>query len=227
MDGADITGGSDISASPTLVAGPRGASRDSETMWHGSYGVTMWWHIGLLKGTLVMETNVMANRPATRLWMHVGVDTALVAAVVCPTAGEFVPLWEAAIGIPMVAALLFRRYRPAIVMGTVTMLGLAQVGLGFGLNVYDIAIPIAMVTVVNHARLLQHAYSAGAAAWLFLTADFVVRRLAAGRHAWVEYLTLVAVLALGWGVSFFLRTQRTYRFVLEERARAASPAPHL
>jgi hypothetical protein len=227
MKGADITGGNDISASPTLVAGPSGAGLDSETMWHGSYGVTMWWHTRLLKGALAMQTNVMANRPATRLWLHIGVDTALVAAVICLMDGEFVPLWEAAAGIPMVALLLFRRYRPEIVMGAVTVLGLAQVGLGFGLNVYDIAIPIAMVTLVKHTRLLQDAYAAGAAVWLFLTADFVVRRLVAGRHAWVEYLTLVAVLALSWGVSFFLRSQRMYRLMPEEQARAASPAPLL
>jgi signal transduction histidine kinase len=134
------------------------------------------------------------------------------------------------VGLGMAAALPWRRRYPLGVMAAVSALGLLQVLLfppTSDPRPFDIAIFIAMYSVVKYARHRWHGLLA--AVPVVIGAVIEVARHTGGRaaqvgaaQAWVESLFfLLAFCAAVWLTALTLRTRRLYLLGLEERAATA------
>jgi signal transduction histidine kinase len=122
-------------------------------------------------------------------------------------------------GGPMAAALLLRRRFPVTVMAVVSTIAFLQVVAQAQVPApYDLAVLVAMYSVVKYARYVWQAVLAGAVAALGVAILLVVR----GPSSWRDELTTyAAVSAAVWLTAYVLRTRRLYVESLEERAATA------
>ncbi|MGW5559816.1 sensor histidine kinase [Micromonospora sp. NPDC003944] len=125
--------------------------------------------------------------------------------------------WAAtAVGVAMAVALLFRRTHPGAVAVAVAVLALVQVIARWGPLVYDVAVLIALYSVVKYGRRLRDGVLAGAVAAVGVL-------LAAAQTPgviqwWVTALWYALVTGAVWLVALNVRTRRLYVLSLEERA---------
>lgn len=125
--------------------------------------------------------------------------------------------WTATlVGCAMALALLFRRTHPTAVAAVVAGLALAQVLARWGPLGYDVAVLIALYSVVKYADRLRDGIAAGIVAAVgVVLAALQVRGPAAW---WVSALWFGMVTAAVWLVGLNVRTRRLYVLSLEERA---------
>ncbi|MCW3841598.1 sensor histidine kinase [Micromonospora yasonensis] len=125
--------------------------------------------------------------------------------------------WTATlVGFAMALALLFRRTHPSAVAAVVAVLALAQVLAHWGPLGYDVAVLIALYSVVKYADRLRDGIAAGIVA----AVGVVLAALQVPRSAawWASVLWFGMVTAAVWLVGLNVRTRRLYVLSLEERA---------
>ncbi|MEO3770961.1 sensor histidine kinase [Micromonospora sp. B9E7] len=120
------------------------------------------------------------------------------------------------VGVGMAVALLFRRTHPSAVTVVVAALALVQVVAEWGPLVYDVAVLIALYSVVKYGERLRDGVVAGAVAAVGVL-------LAAAQTPnviqwWVTALWYALVTGAVWLVALNVRTRRLYVLSLEERA---------
>ncbi|MFG2054585.1 sensor histidine kinase [Micromonospora sp. NPDC048930] len=125
--------------------------------------------------------------------------------------------WPATlVGFAMALVLLFRRTHPSAVAAAVAALALVQVVAGWGPLGYDVAVLIALYSVVKYADRLRDGIAAGIVAAVgVVLAALQVRGPAAW---WASALWFGMVTAAVWLVGLNVRTRRLYVLSLEERA---------
>ncbi|MEU5094971.1 histidine kinase [Streptomyces sp. NPDC020996] len=166
-----------------------------------------------------------------RPWMHTAYDVAVAGMVAC-SASYYSEGYDQAIGWAMALTLVFRRRRPMTVLGVVSALALlqyvlavvpdeAQAGAPTG---YDMAVLVAMVSVVTHARAMWQVYTAGAVVVVGVVLGFGgVDSLFTPGAASMDFVPFVAFLGICvavWLTAVVLRTRRLYAAGLEEKAAA-------
>ncbi|MEV1159574.1 sensor histidine kinase [Micromonospora chokoriensis] len=125
--------------------------------------------------------------------------------------------WAATlVGVGMAVALLFRRTHPRPVTVVVAALALVQVVAEWGPLVYDVAVLIALYSMVKYGERLRDGVLAGAVAAVGVL-------LAAAQTPgviqwWVTALWYALVTGAVWLVALNVRTRRLYVLSLEERA---------
>ncbi|MFG2023684.1 sensor histidine kinase [Streptomyces sp. NPDC048825] len=162
-----------------------------------------------------------------RPWMHTAYDLAL-AVLVAYTTLFYDTGYDQLIGLSMALAVVFRRRHPLTVMTVVAALALTQYllaalaePLAGELTGYDIAVLIAMVTVVSHAEEMWKAYTAGGIVVVGNVLAFGGISSLSSAADWDEFsenLTFTGICAAVWLTAYVLRTRRLYVAVLEERA---------
>ncbi|WP_213453470.1 sensor histidine kinase [Rhizomonospora bruguierae] len=123
--------------------------------------------------------------------------------------------WVALVGLAMAASLLFRRAHPSATAVAVGALALLQTAFGSGPRPYDVAVLIAMYSVVKYARRLRDGLIAGAGA--AVGAVLGAWALPVGLW-WANALYLALVCGAVWLAALNVRTRRLYVLSLEERA---------
>ncbi|WP_433384801.1 sensor histidine kinase [Micromonospora sp. KLBMP9576] len=125
--------------------------------------------------------------------------------------------WKASlVGTVMAAALLFRRAHPSAVAVVVAVLALVQVAAGWGPLAFDVAVLIALYSVLKYADRLRDGILAGIGA--------AVGVVLAGLHTqaaiawWATAIYYGLVTGAVWLVGLNVRTRRFYVLSLEERA---------
>lgn len=125
--------------------------------------------------------------------------------------------WGAtAVGLAMAVALVWRRIRPTAVTAVVAVLAFGQVAFGWGPMPYDLAVLVALYSVVKYADRLRDGILAGivAAVGVVLAAVQTPSQVAWYFSAIYYGLVTGAV----WLVALNVRTRRLYVLSLEERA---------
>ncbi|MDM4718810.1 sensor histidine kinase [Micromonospora sp. WMMA1363] len=119
------------------------------------------------------------------------------------------------VGVAMAVALLFRRAHPSAVAALVAMLAEVQVLAGWGPLVYDVAVLVALYSVVKYAERLRDGVLAGAVAGIGAVQAALQTE---GPEWWAAALYFGLVTGAVWLVGLNVRTHRRYVFSLEERA---------
>ncbi|MEV4120271.1 histidine kinase [Micromonospora sp. NPDC049645] len=125
--------------------------------------------------------------------------------------------WAAtAVGVAMAVALLFRRTHPGAVTVAVAALALIQVVARWGPLIYDVAVLIALYSIVKYGRRLRDGVLAGvvAAVGVLLAAAQTPNVI----QWWATALWYALVTGAVWLVALNVRTRRLYVLSLEERA---------
>ncbi|WP_181805570.1 sensor histidine kinase [Streptomyces shenzhenensis] len=161
--------------------------------------------------------------------MHTAYDVAVAGVVAC-SASYYSVGYDQVIGWAMALTLLFRRRWPMAVLGAVSALALLQYVLAVVPDVaqagaptgYDIAVLVAMVSVVTHARAMWQVYTAGAVVVAGVVLGFGgVGSLFTPGAASMDLVPFVAFLGICvavWLTAVVLRTRRLYAVGLEEKA---------
>lgn len=153
----------------------------------------------------------MLRRIQALPWIHTAYDIAIVVLVAWLALG-YEATEDQLVGVAMALALAFRRHRPMAVMGLVSGLGLIQYAEATVPAVYDLALIVAMVSVVTHApRVWQHC-TAGAIVLLGAAVSM------GSDEALTDIIALDGVCAAVWLTATVLRTRRLYAESLEARA---------
>jgi signal transduction histidine kinase len=166
----------------------------------------------------------MSRRLLALPWIHTAYDATLAALVVYMASGsDYDPVFDQLIGCAMALVLMFRRHRPMTVMALVSGLALVQHLLGSTPLASGVALLIAMVSVVAHARPMRHVYAAGAVVLLGVMAAFGGFPPFGGRsgESVGDIVAIGGVCAALWLTAMVLRTRRLYVAGLEERAATA------
>ncbi|MFJ6150756.1 sensor histidine kinase [Micromonospora profundi] len=125
--------------------------------------------------------------------------------------------WAASgVGAAMAVALLFRRMHPCAVTVVVGTLALLQVIAGWGPLAFDVAVLIALYSVVKYGRRLRDGVLAGAVAAVGVL--LAAAQTPAGISWWGTAMWYALVTGAVWLVALNVRTRRLYVLSLEERA---------
>ncbi|WP_329316961.1 sensor histidine kinase [Streptomyces sp. NBC_01262] len=175
----------------------------------------------------------MMRRTLSEPWIHKVYDLA-VAVLVAYSTLFYDTGYDKLIGFSMALAVVFRRRAPMTVMTVVSALALTQSLLATlfpepltgDVTGYDVAILIAMVTVVSHTGQMWKAYVAGGIVIVgtmvaFGGFDFDSLTSDEGLDSLNECLTITGICAAVWLTAYMLRTRRLYVAALEERAATA------
>ena len=173
------------------------------------------------------------RRTLSEPWIHKVYDLA-VAVLVAYSTLFYDTGYDKLIGFSMALAVVFRRRAPITVMTVVSTLALTQSLLATlfpepltgDVTGYDVAILIAMVTVVSHTGQMWKAYVAGGIVIVgnmvaFGGFDFDSLTSDEGLDSLNECLTVTGICAAVWLTAYMLRTRRLYVAALEERAATA------
>lgn len=173
------------------------------------------------------------RRTLSEPWIHKVYDLA-VAVLVAYSTLFYDTGYDKLIGFSMALAVVFRRRAPMTVMTVVSALALTQSLLATlfpepltgDVTGYDVAILIAMVTVVSHTGQMWKAYVAGGIVIVgtmvaFGGFDFDSLTSDEGLDSLNECLTITGICAAVWLTAYMLRTRRLYVAALEERAATA------
>ncbi|MEU4681238.1 histidine kinase [Micromonospora sp. NPDC023737] len=127
------------------------------------------------------------------------------------------PGWKASlVGVGMAVPLLFRRAFPVTVAGVVGALGLVQLIGEWGPLPYDIAVLVALYSVVKYADRLRDGVLAGIGA--LAGAVPAALQVENGGRWWGSAIVLGLITGAIWLVGLNVRTRRLYVLSLEERA---------
>ncbi|MGC4813765.1 sensor histidine kinase [Micromonospora sp. DT228] len=158
----------------------------------------------------------MFGRPLRGVAFDVAVSV-VVALIGVAGAANLAGGWAAAlVCLGMAAALLFRRAHPGAVTVVITALGLVQVIARWGPLPFDVAVLIALYSVVKYGERLRAAVLAGAAAAVGVVLAAV--QTPGVITWWVTALWYALVTGAVWLVALNVRTRRLYVLSLEERA---------
>ncbi|MGC5290939.1 sensor histidine kinase [Micromonospora sp. DT231] len=158
----------------------------------------------------------MFGRPLRGVAFDVAVSV-VVALIGVAGAANLAGGWAAAlVCLGMAAALLFRRAHPGAVTVVITALGLMQVIARWGPLPFDVAVLIALYSVVKYGERLRAAVLAGAAAAVGVVLAAV--QTPGVITWWVTALWYALVTGAVWLVALNVRTRRLYVLSLEERA---------
>ncbi|MFG1919838.1 sensor histidine kinase [Micromonospora sp. NPDC048898] len=158
----------------------------------------------------------MVGRPLRSVAFDVAVSAA-VALIGLAGAANLAGGWAAAlVCVGMAVALLFRRARPGAVTVVIAALGLVQVIARWGPLPFDVAVLIALYSVVKYGERLRAAVLAGAAAAVGVVLAAV--QTPGVISWWVTALWYALVTGAVWLVALNVRTRRLYVLSLEERA---------
>ncbi|MEW2384252.1 sensor histidine kinase [Micromonospora sp. NPDC047707] len=124
--------------------------------------------------------------------------------------------WATLVGVGMAVALLFRRAHPSAVAAVVAGLALVQVIAGWGPLAFDIAVLIALYSVVKYADRLRDGVLAGVAAAVGVV--LAALQTDGALAWWASALYFGLVTGAVWLVGLNVRTRRLYVVSLEERA---------
>ncbi|MEU5949240.1 sensor histidine kinase [Micromonospora sp. NPDC047465] len=125
--------------------------------------------------------------------------------------------WKAAlVGAAMAVALLFRRSHPSAVAAVVAVLALVQVFAGWGPLAFDVAVLVALYSVVKYADRLRDGILAGITAAVGVVLAALQTESTVAWWATAIYIGLVT--GAVWLVALNVRTRRLYVLSLEERA---------
>ncbi|MER8012593.1 histidine kinase [Streptomyces sp. NPDC094149] len=166
----------------------------------------------------------MVRRIQALPWVHTTYDAALAMLVVyMAVTADFAVASDRFIGWAMGLVLMFRRRWPATVMALVSGLALVQYFLKSSPPASLVALLVAMVSVVTHARPMRHAYAAGAVVVLGVMAAFSGVLPFGGRsgESIGDIVAFGGVCAAVWLTAMVLRTRRLYVATLEDRAATA------
>jgi signal transduction histidine kinase len=126
------------------------------------------------------------------------------------------------LGIGMSGALLLRRRFPVPVFGVVAALGLGQILLGDTVQGYDVAVMVAMYSVVKYVAGMRWAWLAGGVVVVGAVLESVVNQAAGLGDRWpLAAIMLVIGSTPFWLVGLVGRTRRLYVQSLVDRAEAA------
>ncbi len=173
----------------------------------------------------------MLRRLLDPSWIHTAYDVAI-AMVVAYVTSYYSEEYDGPIGLTMALTLVFRRRRPMTVMGLVSGLALIQYvlatyadpALAGSPTGYDVAVLVAMVSVVTHAQPMWHIYTAGAAVLVgvFVGSGAVTPPGALEQGGdLLEVVTLGGISSAVWLTAMVLRTRRLYVESMEARAATA------
>ncbi|MBB5481710.1 signal transduction histidine kinase [Micromonospora parathelypteridis] len=161
-------------------------------------------------------TRTMFGRPLRGVAFDVAVS-AVVALIGLAGAVNLPGGWAAAlVCVGMAVALLFRRAHPGAVTVAVAALGLVQVIAQWGPLPFDVAVLIALYSVVKYGERLRGAVLAGVAAAVGVVLAAV--QTPGLISWWVTALWYALVTGAVWLVGLNVRTRRLYVLSLEERA---------
>ncbi|MGW5581016.1 sensor histidine kinase [Micromonospora chokoriensis] len=150
----------------------------------------------------------------------VAFDVAVAALVVLVSVASAVAQpggWAATlVGVGMAVALLFRRTHPRPVTVVVAALALVQVVAEWGPLVYDVAVLIALYSMVKYGERLRDGVLAGAVAAVGVL--LATAQTPGVIQWWVTALWYALVTGAVWLVALNVRTRRLYVLSLEERA---------
>ncbi|SCL27735.1 Signal transduction histidine kinase [Micromonospora pallida] len=125
--------------------------------------------------------------------------------------------WAAAVvGLVMAAALVWRRRRPVAVTVVVAALAITQVAFGWGALPYDLAVLVALYSVVKYAEQLRAGIVAGVVAAIGVVLAAVQTPSQVEWYFPAIYYGLVT--GAVWLAALNVRTRRLYVLSLEERA---------
>ncbi|MFI7024574.1 sensor histidine kinase [Micromonospora sp. NPDC049900] len=164
---------------------------------------------------MTMRTTVL-GRPLRGVAFDVAVSGAVALLALASTAGSAAGWPGTMLGLGMAVALLWRRVRPVAVTAVVAVLAYAQVALEWAPLPYDIAVLIALYSLVKYADRLRDGVLAGIVAALGVV--FAAVRTPS-QVAWV-FTAVFYGLVVGavWLAALNVRTRRLYVLSLEERA---------
>ncbi|MFD2765014.1 sensor histidine kinase [Micromonospora eburnea] len=125
--------------------------------------------------------------------------------------------WNATlVGIGMALALLFRRTHPTAVAAVVGAMALSQVILRWGPLGFDIAVLIALYSVIKYADRLRDGVIAGAVAAVGVV--LAALQMRGPGLWWANAIWFGTVTGVVWLMGLNVRTRRLYVLSLEERA---------
>jgi signal transduction histidine kinase len=126
------------------------------------------------------------------------------------------------LGIGMSLAVLLRRRFPLQVFGLVALLGLGQILIGDTAQAYDLAVMLAMYSVVKYSRWMRWAWLAAGVVVVGAIVESVANNAAGIGGRWpLAAILLVIGSAPFWLVGLVGRTRRLYVESLVDRAEAA------
>lgn len=158
----------------------------------------------------------MFGRPLRGVAFDVSVSV-VVALIGLAGAANLAGGWAAAlVCLGMAVALLFRRAHPGAVTVVIAALGLVQVIARWGPLPFDVAVLIALYSVVKYGERLRAAVLAGAVAAVGVVLAAV--QTPGVISWWVTALWYALVTGAVWLVALNVRTRRLYVLSLEERA---------
>ncbi|MEU8332761.1 sensor histidine kinase [Micromonospora sp. NPDC048839] len=158
----------------------------------------------------------MFGRPLRGVAFDVAVSV-VVALIGLAGAANLAGGWAAAlVCLGMAVALLFRRAHPGAVTVVIAALGLVQVIAQWGPLPFDVAVLIALYSVVKYGERLRAAVLAGAVAAVGVVLAAV--QTPGVISWWVTALWYALVTGAVWLVALNVRTRRLYVLSLEERA---------
>lgn len=163
----------------------------------------------------------MLRRLLALPWVHTAYDV-LIVLVVVSMAWQYESI-DRVVGVLMALTLLFRRQRPMTVMLVVTWLALAQTLFAVDIAAFDVALLVAMVSVVTHTQVMWHAHVAGGIvlASTVLTLGGLLPHTDREAEPLFDIVAFGGVSAAVWLTAVVLRTRRLYVASLEERAATA------
>ncbi|MFF5180788.1 sensor histidine kinase [Micromonospora sp. NPDC000316] len=161
-------------------------------------------------------SRTMFGRPLRGVAFDVAVSAAVVLFGVAAVANQPGGWAAAGVGVAMAVALLWRRTHPSAVAVVVAALALVQVIAGWGPLAFDIAVLIALYSVVKYGRRLRDGILAGAVAAVGVL--LAAAQTPSGISWWGVGLWYALVTGAVWLVALNVRTRRLYVLSLEERA---------
>ncbi|MEV1146531.1 histidine kinase [Micromonospora sp. NPDC049799] len=125
--------------------------------------------------------------------------------------------WAATlVGATMAVALLFRRHHPSAVAAAVAVLALVQVVAGWGPLAFDVAVLVALYSVVKYADRLRDGVLAGVVAAVGVV--LAALQVEGDVPWWASTIYFGLVTGGVWLAALNVRTRRLYVLSLEERA---------
>ena len=162
-----------------------------------------------------MVMNVLRRGAWIRSWLFDGAVTALVAALA--VLEQRLPWPIKACGLLMALMLIWRRHIPMIVLTAVYLLAPVHLLFYSHIMMFDVAVLIAMYSVVLYRPQLRWGAVAGACAGVgVLIAAFVENQRSS--NFWVIVWVVGAVTVATWVTAYGVRTRQLYVKTLEERA---------
>ncbi|MFF3865945.1 sensor histidine kinase [Micromonospora sp. NPDC001898] len=159
---------------------------------------------------------ILFGRPLRSVAFDVAVSGFVVLFGLAGAANQSGGWWGTGVGAAMAVALLFRRTHPSAATATIAVLALVQVVAGWGPLAFDVAVLIALYSVVKYAERLRDGIVAGIVAAVGVVLG--AAQMQGTAAWWATAIWFGLVTGAVWLMGLNVRTRRLYVFSLEERA---------